>query len=128
MEKNLTTTPPTGSQRKSRKRAAAKRKASEEAQRATSEDRAAKVPRTDEKVVGERGVVDEIEPRQNKRSTLSKSVDKEELVRRAVAHAAAAVDSFPMDEEDDDDDDEATRCAGSASHCAGPKGGAQLCC
>ena len=63
--------------------------------------------RTDEKVVGERGVVEKVEPSQNKRSILSKSVDKEELVRRAVAHATAAADSFPMDEEDDDDDDEA---------------------
>ena len=35
---------------------------------------------------------------------MSKSVDKEELVRRAVAHAAAAAECFPMDEDDDDDE------------------------
>ena len=35
---------------------------------------------------------------------MSKSVDKEELVRRAVAHAAAATVHFPVDEDDDDDD------------------------
>ena len=40
---------------------------------------------------------------------MSKSVDKAELVMRAVAHAAAAAVHFPMDEDDDadDDDDEA---------------------
>ena len=37
---------------------------------------------------------------------MSKSVDKAEIVGRAVAHAAAAAVHFPMDEDNDDDDDE----------------------
>ena len=39
--------------------------------------------------------------------SLSRSIDKEELVRRAVAHATAAAEYFPMNEDEDDDDDEA---------------------
>ena len=93
-------------QRKQKKRAAAKRKVAEEAQRATSETRAAKVPRTDENDEGERGVVEKVDPSQKSWSSLFKSVDKAELVRRAVAHAAAAAVHFPMDEDDDDDDDD----------------------
>ena len=40
--------------------------------------------------------------RQNKRSSLGVSVDKDELVRRAVAHAAAAAVHFPNDDDDND--------------------------
>ena len=44
-----------------------------------------------------------VEPSHKGRSSLSKSVDKEELVRRAVAHAAATAKFFQMDEDDDDE-------------------------
>ena len=87
------TTPPTGSQRKSRKRAAAKRKAAEEARNAApSEIRPAKVSRTDEKSPDKCLLVEKVAPSLNGRKSLSKSVDKEELVRRAVAHATAAAE------------------------------------
>ena len=99
-------TPPSGSQRQLKKRAANKRKVAEEAQRATSETRAAKVPRTDENSADERLLVEKVEPSQKGRSSFSKSIDKAELVRRTVAHASAAAVHFPMDEEEDDDDDD----------------------
>ena len=45
-----------------------------------------------------------VDPSQKGRSSLSKSVDEAEFVRRAVAHAAAAAEYFPCDDDDDDDD------------------------
>ena len=98
--------PTASSQRKSRKRAAAKRKTAEEAQRATDETRVAKQRRMatnddDENRAGE----ETVKCQAKKRSRLSASVDKDELVRRAVAHAAAAAVHFPNDDDDDDDND-----------------------
>ena len=100
-------TPPTGSHRKSKKRAAAKRKAAEEARNAApSEIRPAKVSRTDEKGSDKCLLVETAEPSHKGRQNLSRSLDKQELVRRAVAHATAAAEYFPMNEDDDDDDDD----------------------
>ena len=44
-----------------------------------------------------------VEPSQKGSSSLSKSVDKAELVSRSVAHAAAAAEYFPSNDLDDDD-------------------------
>ena len=46
-----------------------------------------------------------VEPSQKGSSSLGKSVDKAELFRRAVAHAASASGYFPCDDDDDDSDD-----------------------
>ena len=112
MEKNARskkpdpTTPPTGSQRKSKKRAAAKRKAAEEARSvAPSETRPAKVPRAEVKSSNNVLLDEKVAPSPKGRNDLAKSLDKQELVRRAVAHATAAAEYFPMDEDDDDDED-----------------------
>ena len=94
---------PTTSGKKSRKRSAAQRKAAAEAQRLSEEKRVVKQRLTDNDE-GERGVDEKVKPSQNKRSSLSKSVDKAEIVRRAVAHAAAAAEYFPCDDDDDSDD------------------------
>ena len=93
---------PATSGKKSRKRSAAQRKAAAEAQRGSDEKRVAKQRRTDDDEC-ERGVDEEIEPSQNKRLSLLKNVGKAELVRRAVAHAAAAAEYFPSNDLDDDD-------------------------
>ena len=104
------TTPPTGSQRKTRKRAAAKRKAAEDARSAAqSETRPEKVARKEEKSANKLLLDEKVAPSPKGRSDLSRSLDKQELVRRAVAHATAAAEYFPMTKDDDDteDDDDA---------------------
>ena len=98
-------TPTAISKRNSRKRAAAKRKTAEEAQRATDDTRAAKQRRKATTEDDEACTKDETgESQPKKRSSLSVSVDKDELVRRAVAHAAAAAVNFGNDDDDDDND------------------------
>ena len=107
MKKSSNPATPTGSQRKGKKRAAAKRKAAEDARSAApSETRPEKVARKEEKNSDKRLLDEKVAPSPKGRSGLARSLDIQELVRRAVAHATAAAEYFPMTEEDDDDEDD----------------------
>ena len=99
---------PTTSGKKSRKRAAAQRKASAEAQRGDDEKRDNKHRRIEEKCSEQKGR-EMAASRQKDSPSLSKSIDKAELVRRAVAHAAAAAEYFPADQDDDEESDGADK-------------------
>jgi len=96
---------PATSGKKGRKRAAAQRKASAEAQRGDDDKRANKQRRMEEKCPEQKGR--EMAASSQKDSpSLAKSIDKAELVRRAVAHAVAAAEYFPTDQDDDEESDD----------------------
>ena len=82
---------PATSGKKGRKRAAAQRKASAEAQRGDDEKRFIKQRRIEEKFSEQKGR-EMVASSQKNSPSLSKSIDKAELVRRAVAHAVAAAE------------------------------------